>query len=365
VVTTRIVTRRPASNAQPATPATAEAGGDAVDSSLVRNTWTQAPGNRPQAGKPGADGPAGREPTSIVSRLPEVGAMLPPAGTAVNTTAVAGSGTTLRLVNSKRIAFGYEVKNAGAGSTVEVWGTQDMKKWTKYEPVMRTGHSCVVEVKAEGLYGFVLRARGEQEREDRVEGELPQVWVAVDVTRPAVRLLAAEMDESGKAPALVLRWSATDRNLGSRPVTLAWAEKAEGPWTTIAANVENTGRYAWTPGHDVPAAVHVRVQAADLMGNLGTAQTANRLMLLRAPQPAVESVSLKGPELTGKLPESPGKGPELSDPRGEESHLAPRLVSLPPTPPIELPKTLPAVPPAVRTAPRPQVSIVSVEPEHN
>lgn len=322
----------------------------AADQTLVRDTWTQAPGNQPQPVGPELEAP-GTKPMQAASghsNPVDIGALLPPAGcTASNTPIASGTGTTLRLVNSKRIVFGYEVKDGANSTPVEVWGTQDLKVWKKYNTVPHKGHGCVVEVKEEGLYGFVLRA-GEATHEAPPAAEMPQVWVAVDVTRPTVQLLPAEMNETGKAPVLVVHWSAQDKNLGVKPVTLSWAEKSEGPWTTIAANIENTGRYEWTLAHGLPSAVHIRVQAADLMGNVGTAQTTNRLVL---PRPAGEIAGAPQLEMTASY--EPDRRPPAQ----------PRLVTLPPTPPIEMPRLVPPAP--VPAKPRPQVSILSVEPEKN
>jgi hypothetical protein len=302
----------------------------ALEKDLVQGTLTPAPGNPPPSAGPVLEGPGG----SAKSGPIEVGGMLPPSGASP-----AAGGIAFRLLNSKRIAFGYEVQDGAPGTVVEVWGTQDLKSWIKYEPVARTAHGCVVEVAGEGLYGFLLRARAEGSAAPAA-GEPPQAWVAVDVTKPAVRLLATEVAEGGKAPALVVRWSVQDRNLGPRPVTLAWSEKGEGPWTTIAANVENTGRYEWAPPRGTPSSVYLRVQAADLMGNVGTAQTPNRLVL---PRPAGDAAGKELEVISGYEPAKPPSPP--------------RLVTLPPTPPLDLPRPAPAS--------HPRVSVVSVEPERN
>jgi hypothetical protein len=202
----------------------------------------------------------------------------------------------LRLINSKRITVRYEVKDpasVGVGE-LEVWGTTDLRTWRKYDLTTRSPSSLAVEVPGEGLYAFtvVARAKGDAARSQPPSGEPPQMWVAVDLTKPVVQLLNTETNVRERAPALVVRWNAKDRNLGPRPITLLYAERPEGPWLPIAANLENTGRYEWTMPASVPAQVCVRVQAADLMGNVGLAQSA----MLRTPQrPPVstESTSAK------------------------------------------------------------------------
>jgi hypothetical protein len=184
----------------------------------------------------------------------------------------------LRLINSKRITFRYEVKDPTSTgvSALELWGTTDMRNWKKYDLVTRTPTSLVTDVNEEGLYGFTMIARGKGElakNQPPQAGEPPQVWVAVDLTKPVVQLLGAELDVTSQTPGLVIRWSAKDQHFGPRPITLLYAERAEGPWLPIAANVENNGRYEWIMPPCVPGNVYVRVQATDMMGNTSIAQT--------------------------------------------------------------------------------------------
>lgn len=182
----------------------------------------------------------------------------------------------LRLTNTKRISFHYEPTDAASPSAanLEIWGTSDMRTWKKYEAQTRSPSSLAVEVKDEGLYGFTMIARGKDEpaTSQPPAGEPPQVWVAVDLTKPFVQLLNAEIAQA-KTPGLIVRWNAKDRNFGPQPITVLYAERSEGPWRPLAANLENSGRYEGTlPPHQGDE-VYLRVQAADLMGNVSTSQT--------------------------------------------------------------------------------------------
>jgi hypothetical protein len=200
-----------------------------------------------------------------------------------------------RLVNTRRIALGYEVKNVGPSgvSNVEVWSTRDGRTWKKYESVPQGRSPLTVEVPEEGLYGFTLVARngaGSGKRPPRA-GDVPQVSVEVDLTRPAVRLLGAEPEVGADDRRLVVSWRASDRNLGPRPITLAYAEQAEGPWEPIAAGLENTGRYAWKLPAGAPPRFLLRVEATDLAGNVGVAQTpAPILMDQSQPEVSIRTV---------------------------------------------------------------------------
>ncbi len=183
----------------------------------------------------------------------------------------------LRLTSNKRIIFHLDSSDAAspAVANLEVWGTTDMRSWKKYQAETRSPSSLAVEVKDEGLYGFTMIARGKDEpaTSQPPAGEPPQVWVAVDLTKPVVKLLDAEMNAQSKSPALMVRWNAKDRNFGPHPITVLYAEGPEGPWRPLAANLENSGRYEGSMPLHLGENVYVRVQAADLMGNVSMSRT--------------------------------------------------------------------------------------------
>jgi hypothetical protein len=189
----------------------------------------------------------------------------------------------VRMVNSKRINLNYEVKDVGPSGIggVELWYTQDSKSWKKYDVGPQRQAPFTVEVNEEGLYGFTLVARSGVGlgKEPPQPGDLPQVWVEVDLTKPTVSLTSAEPGVSGRTPSLTIRWTATDKNLATRPITLSWSEQADGPWTPIAANLENTGHYVWQLAPSSPRRLLVRVEASDLVGNVGYAQLEKPVMI--------------------------------------------------------------------------------------
>ena len=124
------------------------------------------------------------------------------------------------------------------------------------------------------MYGFTLVARSGLGlgKKPPQRGDMPQVWVEVDQTKPAVSLLDVKHGVGTKAREITITWSATDRNMARRPVTLSYAEKAEGPWLPLAANIENSGRYVWDMPANGPNSFLIRVEAADMVGNMGVAQ---------------------------------------------------------------------------------------------
>jgi hypothetical protein len=346
----------PADAVAEAVPAAAPSGDEVIDENLVQATRVVAsrlysePAAKPAAPppSPGRDVASLPLPRIVNGKVPEPAAatvlvpVLAPPAVAV-AAATPPPSPTLRLVSSRRISFNYEVKDSADVAAVDLWGTQDLKTWKKFETVIQGNHAIVADLKDEGMYGFTLlpRTAGSTGADHPQPGDLPQVWVAVDCTRPVVQFLGAELNLTASTPTVILRWSAKDRNFGPHPLTLSYAQQPEGPWMQIAANVENTGRYEWTLPLGVPPTLHVRVHAVDLMGNASSGQTTTPL---RLPQSLIASAVPVVPSEKADRPSEP-----------EQPTLPPQRVVLPPTPVPDLPR-----PPVVET-PRPQISITSVE----
>ena len=62
-------------------------------------------------------------------------------------------------------------------------------------------------------------------------------------------------------------------------MSLAYAESADGPWLPLAANVENTGRFECPIPANMPKRAFLRIEAVDLVGNCGLAQTERSVRL--------------------------------------------------------------------------------------
>jgi hypothetical protein len=272
-----------------------------VDPEVVEATLVSAPSN------------AGATTTSSASDLEKAtyrdkgagSAAVPPA-IAVDP-AEAGRAPAIRLVDSKRFTLSFDPKDA-AGSQVEVWGTLDGRTWKKVPALLQPPNSLLVEVRDEGVYGFILTAKSGSTSRPPQAGDTPQVWISVDVSKPAVELQGVELSLTSRVLGLVVRWKATDRNFGPRPITIAYAEHRDGPWVPLGAGVENTGRFECPIPRGLPRSVLLRVEATDLMGNVASAQTSTPIRLESAVGTAVpESVSSARP--TPALPPAPTPTP--------------------------------------------------------
>jgi hypothetical protein len=241
-----------------------------IDLELARATMVQTPVDRPE----GEFSPANTQATTFQAKK------TPPEEEPASANAGAPA---IRIVNSKRITLNYELKDVGVSgvSGVELWCTQYAHPWKRAEVVAQTNHSFSVKVKEEGLHGFTLLVHnGSGAGKDApAVGEQPQVWVMVDVTKPSVQITSVDVAHGGKTPTVQIHWTAKDKNFGPRPITLSYAEQSEGPWTTIVAGMENSGLYEWQPPAAAPHRLFLRVEAADMPGNVAAVQTANALRL--------------------------------------------------------------------------------------
>jgi len=183
----------------------------------------------------------------------------------------------VHLTNRKCLTLNYEVKDVGPSgvSGVELWYTRDGKDWRRHESAPETKPPYLIEVQEEGLYGFTLLAKNGigLSKEPPHRGDLPQVWVEVDLTKPTVALTDVKPVLRDQEPMLNIQWKASDKNLASQPITISYAEKANGPWRPIGSNLDNSGQYQWPLRSGSPATMYVRVEAKDLAGNVGIAQT--------------------------------------------------------------------------------------------
>ncbi|HMC88025.1 MAG TPA: hypothetical protein VKI17_00690 [Gemmataceae bacterium] len=186
---------------------------------------------------------------------------------------------SLRIVNTKRIKLHFEVKDAGPSgiSGVELWYTRNHRDWKRPDILPQRQGPYVVEVEDEGLYGFTLVARNNLGHGEPAPkpGDLPQVWVLVDLTAPVVKILSATVATESDGPKLAVAWTATDKYMGRRPVTLLYAEQPEGPWVPLAANLESVGSCQIKVPSCMPRRFLLRMEATDLAGNIGTDQIHN------------------------------------------------------------------------------------------
>jgi hypothetical protein len=186
----------------------------------------------------------------------------------------------VRIVNSKRIGLHYELKGTALADVagVELWCTRDTRTWVRRDMQPPTAPACVVDVSDEDLYGLTLVVRNVNGiGRPPMEGDKPQVWVEVDLTNPTVRLMGVDVERDNASRSYTIRWRAADKNLADKPISIFYAWQPDGPWTPIVRDIENSGQYIWVVPPSTPNRLFIRVQAADVGGNVGHAQTPEAL----------------------------------------------------------------------------------------
>lgn len=196
---------------------------------------------------------------------------------------------TDRIVNSRTFDIEYELESVGPWgvSKVEIWGTRDNgKTWQSYgvDPDNRSPFRVTVD--AAGVCGFRILVDGANSAGAMPpqSGDQPELTVQVDLQPPAAELLAAELGQGDLAGHLLVRWTASDSNLETRPIALFYSSYPNGPWSTIASGLENSGSYTWRIERHVPGRFFLRLEARDTAGNLATFQNPTPIELAR-PQP--------------------------------------------------------------------------------
>jgi hypothetical protein len=183
----------------------------------------------------------------------------------------------IRLVNTRSLVLNFDVQGTGSSGVgnVELWYTRNGQQWQKYQGGNQTQSPFAIDVPEDGLYGFsaVAVSGVGMVRHRPQPGDAPQVWIEADTTKPDVRILGTQAgaDETGRT--LTVRWSATDKNLGPRPITLYYAGAGQTTWAPFATNLPNTGHFTWRLAPGLPAQVLVRIEATDRVGNTGADQT--------------------------------------------------------------------------------------------
>lgn len=136
--------------------------------------------------------------------------------------------------------------------------------------------SVSVQLPAEAtIYGFIVAVKSKAglALPPPKPGAPPQALVELDTTAPKAQMFKPQPDAS-QPNTLILAWSAVDRNLADKPVTLEWSEQKDGTWNKISDEpLANSGQYPWRLPDHLPPRVFLRLTVRDVAGNEARAQT--------------------------------------------------------------------------------------------
>jgi hypothetical protein len=286
---------RPAGSGQPWTPVNAEqkVAGQAL--------WNVAASSQLEVRLRVSDdaGNVGEFSTTITPGVPGAAASSGGGDTGAHT----AGGRARQFTNRPRVNLKYGLQDVGKSgvSVVEVWNTTDgrswqlLKSWKELPKELDKPLAIPLTFDREGLYGFTLVPRSGVGRgaPGPQNGDDAQIWIEYDATPPVVRLTATEVGRGEDDGKLLISWTAEDKNLdrADRCVTLSYAEDPKGPWTPFAKDLPNEGFYSWKMDTLVPFQFYVRVEARDKAGNVGKADTVERVKVdLNQPKANVSGI---------------------------------------------------------------------------
>ncbi len=203
-------------------------------------------------------------------------------------------GQRARMVKSRSFEIEYDIESIGPSgiSKVELWGTRDGgRTWGSFGIDADNRSPLLVRVDHDGIYGFriVVQSGGGAGGMSPQPGELPDLWIGLDRTRPAAKITSVDVGKDGTE--LAIRWEASDQLMESRPISLLMSDRPAGPWTPFASGLENTGSYVWPLDDRVPDQLYLRIEARDEAGNLGMYELAEPVTLHRQrPQGRIRGV---------------------------------------------------------------------------
>ena len=198
--------------------------------------------------------------------------------------------------NSRYFQLDYDVQKAGGKGPQEIqlWATADGgQSWQQWGTDEDRQSPFQVQVRFEGIFGFRIAVVGQNglARRQPIQGDPADIWLRVDTTAPEARIQSASFGAGSQAGNLVIRWQADDLALTHRPISLYYREKSTEKWTTITSGLENSGTYAWPISPLVPDAIHLRLDAQDQAGNIGSYQHPTPITLLGlAPESRIRAI---------------------------------------------------------------------------
>jgi hypothetical protein len=207
-------------------------------------------------------------------------------------------GVKLRWIHTPDFQLTYDPRAMGiTGSVpVELWGTRDGgRTWQSFGKDPKGQSPMLVTTSEDGIYGFrmVIQSGPEMGRPP-LPGEVPGIWIGIDKTCPVGRILTARQGAGRESDKLFITWEASDnRELAARPISLSFSERQGGPWTPLAAQLENSGQYTWPLTGNLPPRIYLRLEIQDAAGNLG---------IYEAPEPVSLDLSTPAAPVSGMNP---------------------------------------------------------------
>lgn len=168
--------------------------------------------------------------------------------------------------------YGIDMTRGSQVASIELWGTMDDgKTWSKWGEDEDRESPFDIRVDEEGMFGFRVVIVGSNliaSNQPRA-GDPADAWIYVDTKAPDVKIISAVYGSGEEAGNLVINYSCADEQLIERPISISFSERRDGPWTTVASGLKNTGRYLWPAEPNLPKRIYLRIEAVDRAANIG------------------------------------------------------------------------------------------------
>lgn len=197
---------------------------------------------------------------------------------------------SISYINTTQLGIPFRISNVGVSGVpvMELWVTRDQgRQWQK---VPRSNDDSATlpsspgdgeaiskqfayTAPGEGLYGFLVVVRsgvgiGDP---DPKPGDPPRRLVEVDTTKPEVTVNVFP-GQGMDVRNVTIEWSAKDKNLIDRPVSLLWSKTRDGSdWEPIISDLDAKGRYVWAVPDAGPFQFYIQARATDKATNVGSA----------------------------------------------------------------------------------------------
>jgi hypothetical protein len=266
-----------------------------------------------------------------------------------------------RIINttSAQIDYRYDTVGPSGIGKVEVYMTVDRGvSWTKLGDDADKQSPANVKLPGEGVFGIrlaITNGNGFGGRPPQL-GDQPQLFVEVDSSAPYVALQPAAIVPN--IGAIDIRWTAKDANLTAEPVTITYRTRPDASWQPIAHNIKNDGVYRWALPRDLAAQLYLRIEVADMAGNISKAESPTPILLdqteLEATVVDVTPIPRGQPRIVAPVsaPGPSGTTPTSLPVAAAATRLLPTAAPSPEAmPPMALPPALPASLPALPAPP--------------
>ena len=242
--------------------------------SLAKPAFAQLPDFIPPGPPPVIATPPPSVPPSIPTARPNMPTSIPTGMPASDKPA------DRRMLSSTTCQLEYRIDTVGPSgiSRVDIYITRDRgQTWEKLAEDTNKRSPVSINLPGEGVYGVrlaITNGNGFGGKAPRA-GDRPQFVVEVDATSPRVEFHPYEIVNG----AIDIRWSASDANLGPEPVNLFYRARPDQGWLPMARNVKNDGIYRWAFPPEIGGQVFVKLEVADLAGNVTKVETPTPIML--------------------------------------------------------------------------------------